>query len=180
MRAAPLLLAASLLTACLPQPPLTEPAPLLRSEWTTAQTQAANEVLAGRYGVADKILLDFAVRFPSSPEAIETAYWRALYKLDPANRTASARDAGALFDAYLGAPVASAHRADATALRRVASVLERASEVGPAAAGAVTPAAAARPDERASNEEVQRLRDDLAKANAELERIRRRLAQPKP
>jgi hypothetical protein len=32
----------------------------------------------------------------------------------------------------------------------------------------------------ASDVEIKRLKDELAKANAELERIRRRLAQPPP
>ena len=33
-------------------------------------------------------------------------------------------------------------------------------------------------DDRARDEEIQRLKDELAKANAELERIKRRLAKP--
>jgi hypothetical protein len=162
-------LATLLLLACLPLRSTTDPDP--RTEWAAAQAQAASEVLAGRYGIADKVLADFAVRFPSTPEAIETSYWRALYKLDPANQTASPRDAAALFDAYLAVSAPTVHRADASALRRVASVLDRASS-----GTASTPA----PPSATSAEEVQRLRDELAKANAELERIRRRLAQPKP
>ncbi|NUS34720.1 MAG: hypothetical protein HOQ17_16870, partial [Gemmatimonadaceae bacterium] len=44
----------------------------------------------------------------------------------------------------------------------------------PATAAAPSPAPAA------NTEEVQRLKEELAKANAELERIRKRLSQPNP
>jgi len=37
-----------------------------------------------------------------------------------------------------------------------------------------------KPDDKAKDEELQRVKDELAKANAELERIKRRLTQPKP
>jgi hypothetical protein len=40
--------------------------------------------------------------------------------------------------------------------------------------------AAVRPEDKARDEEITRLRDELSKANAELARIRRRLARPRP
>lgn len=59
------------------------------------------------------------------------------------------------------------------ALRRIATALERSS-------GAVASSAAGAAPAPSREEEFQRLRNELAKANAELERIKRRLAQPKP
>jgi hypothetical protein len=37
-----------------------------------------------------------------------------------------------------------------------------------------------RQDDKAREEELQKLRDDLAAANAELARVRRRVARPRP
>jgi hypothetical protein len=50
----------------------------------------------------------------------------------------------------------------------------------PRDATATSPSPAPRPDTGAKDEEIARLREELSKANAELERIRRRLATPKP
>lgn len=155
-----------------------EPPSPARSEWTTTLPQVTLEAQASRYAAADRLLSDFAARHPGSAEAAETIYWRALYRLDPANPASSPHEAVALFDSYLGSPAAGAHRAEATALRRLASAVEtRLASAGTSAAPAQAQPAAA---DKARDEELQRLRDELAKANAELERIRRRLAQPKP
>lgn len=155
-------------------------------DWTIAQATATAEVLNGRYGVADKALSDFATRHPTRAEAAEALFSRAIFKLDPMNGTATPRDAGLLLDSYLAIPQASVHRAEATVLRRIAAVLERGAAAGGApsapgtAGGTPTSPAPGRADERAKDEEIQRLKDELAKANAELERIRRRLATPRP
>jgi hypothetical protein len=44
--------------------------------------------------------------------------------------------------------------------------------------GSGSAAAPSHADERSHDEEVQRLKEELAKANAELDRIKRRLAAP--
>jgi hypothetical protein len=186
-------LAAVLLTGCFVQTMNRPPAPTLREELAATLTRASQEVLASRYGIADKMLADFAAQHPATAEGAEAGYWRALYKLDPANQTATPRDAAALLDSYLAAPSNVEHRAEATTLRRIAASLDRGAAASAATAGSPsgTPATTSpgstaagaglpqtKPDAR--DEELQRLRDELAKANAELERIRRRLAQPKP
>lgn len=155
------------------QPRLAEPTP--RSEWAVWLTQASQEASAGNYAVADKLLSDYGVRYPASPEAAEAMYWRALYKLDPGNPMAAPRDASVLLDGYLASGT-TAHRTEAQSLRRVATWLET-------QARATTPAVKAevvKVDDKARDEELARLREELARANAELERIKRRLAQPKP
>lgn len=167
-----------LLTACSTgQQHLAVPAPGPLEGMTTI-AQAAQEANAGRYAVADKLLSDYIARFPATSEAADALYWRALYRLDPANPGASARDAAQLLDSYI-ATSNGTHKTEAQSLHRVAVAMDtRAS----AAANPTTVAKAEppKPDDKAKDEELQRVKDELAKANAELERIKRRLAQPKP
>lgn len=165
------------------------PAPMEGQLAGTLQ-EAEREALASRFGVADRLLVDFAEQHPDAPESVEVGFWRAVIKLDPANQTVGARDAIVLLDAYLASSRVIAHRGTATSLRRVAVAAER-----PPAVVMATPAPAPAPsggsaggrvetradrEDRASAEEVARLKEELAKAHAELERIKRRLAQPTP
>lgn len=145
---------------------------------------AEAEVAAGRYGVADRMLADFAGRRANTPEAAETALWRALFRLDPANLTAAPQDALMLLDSYLNGPVTVAHPSAATALRRVAVRLDRPAITSTNAAGVSAVQADVKPeskaDEKSRDEEIHRLKEELGKANAELERIKRRLAPSNP
>ena len=150
------------------------PIPTAASEWPTAYATAMTEARESRLGMADRALTDFAQRFPNTPEAAEVPYWRAVYKVDPAN-PASTRDAVALLDAYLDATPTGLHRVEATAFRKLITTLDART----AALSAQTAVPVPRPEDKAQQEELTRLRDELAKANAELTRIRRRLAQPK-
>jgi hypothetical protein len=154
------------------------PTPDPRTEWATALAQADREVLASRYGVADRVLADFAERHPNTNEGYEAIFWRALYKLDPTNATATPRDAETLLDTYLSASLAVPHRGAATTLARIASALQKPATVAASSApSAPAPSASA---DKGRDEEVARLKEELAKANAELERIKRRVATPKP
>jgi len=156
----------------------------MEGQLSTTLRQADREVLAARFGVADRLLTDFAEQQPDAPERVEVGFWRALFKLDPANPTATPRDAIALLDAYLASRQVVAHRGAATSLRRIAVALDRPPTVVVASPAPTAPSTRpeARPETRPDTnaDEVQRLRDELAKANAELERIKRRLAQPSP
>jgi hypothetical protein len=171
------LLATMLLTDCaaLRGGPANAP---VDGEWNATLTQARQEALAARFGIADHILSDFATRHAGTMEALDAGYYRALFKLDPANPTGTVRDAEALLDAYLAVSGPLPMRADATTLRRIATTLERGTTVATSSSNASGSSAGAPTPAR--DEELQRLRDELAKANAELERIKRRLAQPKP
>ena len=161
------------------------PAPM-EGKLSTSLQQAEREVVSSRFGVADRVLVDFAESHPNTPEAVETAYWRALFMLDPANETASRRDAVAMLDSYLNAPIAVMHRGSATTLRRIAAALDRPAPVAAANPPSAAPAPRAEPkadtkaEDKSRDEEVQRLKEELAKANAELERIKKRVAQPNP
>jgi hypothetical protein len=160
--------------------PSQPPAP---AAWVTASEVAAARVGAGSYAAADRVLADFAEQYPGTPQALAATLRRALYKADPANETATAHEATMLLDSTLAMPLDSAGRADARTKRRITMSLERLSAVASNGAGSSTSSgdAGARSDDtRSSSDEVQRLRNELAKANAELDRIKKRVAQPKP
>jgi tRNA isopentenyl-2-thiomethyl-A-37 hydroxylase MiaE len=146
------------------------------SEWPAVYTKAMTDARESRLSVADSALVEFARRHPTSPEALEVPYWRALLKLDPSNPIAT-RESLAMLDSYLAHTPAGQHRMEADAIKRLAATLEARNT----ALAAIPPSTVARPEEKAAQEaELQRLRDELAKANAELARIRRRLARPRP
>ena len=173
-----LCLGSLLLSACnTGQQHLMVPAPGPMEGMTTI-AQAAQEANAGRYAVADKLLSDYIARYPSTSEAADALYWRALYRLDPANPNASPHDAAQLLDGYISTSTGT-HKTEAQALRRVAVSMENRA-VANANSSAVPKLEPPKPEDKAKDEELQRVKDELAKANAELERIKRRLAQPKP
>lgn len=141
--------------------------------------QAAAAAREGRYDAADRMLADFALQYARTGEAADARYWRALYRADPDNETASARDATAVVDSALALPLDSAQRSNFLALRRIAVAMELAGAPEPAARSNGGQSST-KPDDRPPSDEVQQLKSELAKANAELERIKKRVAQPKP
>lgn len=154
------------------------PAPVSTSvEWTATLAQASREARDGRFSVAEKLLSDFSSRNASIGEASEATYWRALYRLDPANPAASARESAALLDAYLASGQLS-KRNEALSLRHVAGAFE--AYLSSLASATAPKSEPVRVDDKAKDDEIARLKDELAKASAELDRIKRRLAQPKP
>ena len=171
-RAVPTLFVAALGIAggCV-RPPFMQPEP--ERDWPGAlqRAQAAAEV--GRFDTADSALAAFSARHPSSPEATETLFWRALFRLDPANPAASPRDAATDLTAYLARPGRHQHLVEARALRRAALLAD---SLRGAPARRVEAAAAATDKDA----EIARLRDELKKATEELERIKRRLSTPTP
>ncbi|MDQ2665945.1 MAG: hypothetical protein M3Z05_08040 [Gemmatimonadota bacterium] len=165
------------LSACATTTPrLAEPSPTARADWTSWLLQASQEATAGNYAVADKLLTEYEARYPASPEAAEAMYWRALYKMDPSSPVAAPHDAAVLLDGYLASGITT-HRTEAQTLRRVASSLDA---QGRSVTPAPVKAEGVKVDDKAREEEMARLREELSRANAELERIKRRLAQPKP
>ncbi len=162
--------------ACIPSrnQPVATAAPTAASEWPRTFAQATTEARESRLPAAERALTDFAARFPGSTEAAEVPYWRAVLKLDPANPGAS-HEALLILDAYLADTAARQHRTEAATLRRLQAALESRA----AALAAIPPAPVAKQEDRAKDDEIQRLRDELARANAELARIKRRLARPK-
>ena len=166
------------------------PTPAADGAWP--QTLAAAQQRAGRgdFDAADSLLGQFARQHPKSHGAEEAVFWQAMFRLDPSNRSGSLSVGLATLDAYLADPKPHDHAVEALTLRRVAAQLDAANRLAASASMAVRepaspstrPTSDTRPDQRpadaSSDAEIKRLKDELAKANAELERIKKRLAQP--
>lgn len=156
-------------------PPLVVPAPTPApppiSPWPGTLASAIRATELGKYDEADGILGKFAVEHPGTAEGSEADFWRALFKLDPFNEKASLRDAMSALDSYMNAGTASARYSEARILRRLLESLDS-SRTQLAAARA-----AAESRDRVREEEIRKLGDELDKTMAELDRIRRRLAQ---
>ena len=154
-------------------------------EWLATLTDAQRASLEGRYRDAEALLSGFASAHPGSPEAREAPFWRALLMLDPANRDASVREAARELDRYLASTGSTPHRTEALILRRLATTVDsltrEASE--PTSTVVITPAVPSLRDtsrgrQQALEREVQLLQAQLEKARAELDRIKKRLAEP--
>ena len=124
-------------------------------------------------------------RSPPNPLVSEDSlYWRAIAHLDAANTNGSTDSAVHYLNLYLGNGAVQKHRVEGTVLRQLA---RDALLLGRVQAALLqqkpdtvkVPVTRAVRDEEALRE-IQRLKDELAKANEELERIRKRLSNPKP
>jgi hypothetical protein len=160
----------SFAAACATAPAPVTPTPAV--EFAAVIEQARQKVEAGDYPAADRILSDYALRHQGSQEAREVSFWRAMYIVDPANRNSFSR---------------TGHSALSTSISRAKG------QSGTAAGGSSTPdcsgvtvgasGCGAETGEwpghgvHLREEETAALRDQLAKANAELERIKKRLAK---
>jgi hypothetical protein len=128
---------------------------------------------SGRFGTADSILAAFERSEPESPDVKESAFWRALLRADPHNPAFSPSDARSALEGYR-ATSGARHRVEATVMLRMLAL----SDSLRTAQAAQRSTAESR--ERARDEELQRLRDELQRTQAELDRIKRRLGSPKP
>ena len=164
--------AIALLAGCVArhqQPPAPTPAEQLIDVVTRARIAAAN----GQRDDADAILARFVETHPSTLEAREAAYWRAILRLESANSLADRDEAKRDLDAYLADSAMTAHMSEARILRHLLSAVDSASRAADSTSTAARQAAAAR--EEALRKEIQTLKEELDKTNEELTRIKRRL-----
>lgn len=189
---------AALSTGCGSLNAVTAPSP--DRAWASTLSEAQRFVAAKQFDSADSTLSSFAAMYPGTPPALETLYYRALYKMDPSNPHVSLTAAMASLDGYLADQRPRQHAVDAATVRRVAGQLDglnrlalnaiaqakdasnTAKDAKAQAADARDAAVKAAADAQAptADAEIKRLKDELAKANAELDRIRKRLATPPP
>jgi hypothetical protein len=175
-----------------PAPRAADPATLAAEQWPETRRVALNGVLVHNIALADSVLRAFAGRFPGTPAAAETVYLRALLRLDPTGEGTptpeALRDVRTLLDAYIAGGPLQEHYVESVVLRRVTTRFDslyadadaaRAASGVQAAQGALL-SAAARDSMKARDDELTRLRTELDATKAELERIRRRLAPPRP
>ena len=153
-----------------------------KRDWGDTLAQAEAAANDHRYADADRLLADFAARYPGSEGAVESAYWRGIIALQPSNHDGSPQIAVAFFETYARGGGQLPHRLEAGILRDIAVRLQAlgapAVAVASPAPGASASAPAGAADLKAKDTEIQRLKDELAKANDELERIKRRLTAP--
>ena len=173
--------------------------PTIDRDWDNTLLLARVRAAEGKFPAADSLMARFAAQYPDTHEAIETTYWRALFDLDPSNHLASFSSAIASLDDYLTHKRPLDHAAEAATLRRIAGHMDQLNKLAATALAEARDTSVAMrataPDVRTdakppvagdvavptpADVEIKRLKDELAKANAELERIRRRLAQPPP
>ena len=151
------------------------PAPTLPVERPWVATLAAVQLAvdSGRFGAADSILTDFERSEPGTRDASESAFWRAMLRADPRNPAFTPAGARAALEELVAASPGD-RRTEVQVLLRLLALSDslRTSQTAQRAATEVR--------DRARDEELQRLRDDLARTQAELDRIKRRLGPPKP
>lgn len=158
-------------TACGKSKPVTAPAPV--DPFRAAVTAADKRVDAGDYSGAERILSDFAIKAKGTPDAAEISFFRALYMVDPQNKTSSIDEGIRALNIYLSTPEAKRYRTEAIIIRRTAQTVQSLRTVTQA------PKVVGRDTVYVTREdEIALLKDQLAKANAELERIKKRLANP--
>ncbi len=152
-------------------PPVLPPVTAV-SPWPGLLRQAQQAADAGDYATADRILAEYGVAHPKTPEGAEADFFRALFKADPPNAASTIREQLGAFDAYLVGGSAQPHYTEAIVIRRL---LESSDSLR-----ALVAAVRATQDARARvrEDEIRRLTDVLEKTTAELERIKRRLAKP--
>jgi hypothetical protein len=124
-------------------------------------------------------------RSPPDPLTSEDSlYWRAVSHLDAANTNGSIDSALHYLNGYLANGTVQAHRVEAMVFRQLARDAQLLGRVQAALREQKTDTVRIRTEARTRDEdslrEIQRLKDQLARANEELERIRKRLANPRP
>lgn len=158
------------------RPPDETPAPSAWREWPATLAASRRLADAGRFAAADSLLATFGDRWRGLPEEEESLYWRIMLRLDPLNQTASMQDAIAQIDDYLARSPSATRRDELLILRRAALLTQRLYaenanlKIEREKAG----------DPAKKEEELQKLRDDLAKSQAELERVRKRVRGRRP
>ncbi len=174
------------LGACAQLPVVTPPR---QSDYGRTLYYARQNVDAGNYWAADKLLDEYVRIHPEMREAREIAFWKAAYLVDPANNRGSLSGGIAALDGYLAAGSTGWYRNEATVLRRTAAVAQGVSRAtaptDTAAASSTTVTDTVVVVSRTRDEEIAALkeqlaksRDELAKVKEELERIKKRLANP--
>ena len=156
-----------------PVAPTLTPTPLVISPWPGTLAAALRAAENGRFDEAERTLVEFSVTHAGTPEGAESDFWRALFKVDPANRGVSAREQTAMLDAYLSGGSNQPRYAEALILRRIAEAMDSTHTL------LVTVRASAEARDKSRDEDIRRLNDLVDRTSAELERIKRRLA-PKP
>jgi hypothetical protein len=141
-------------------------------------TRARLAAAHGMYQDADGMLQTFIEAHPGTLEAREASYWRAIMRLEASNAKAERDEVARHLDEYLADTAVTLHESEARIIRRLISSADSLAVRHDSVTGSVRQAATAREEEL--KKEIQALKEQLEKTNAELERIRRRLGSGRP
>ncbi|MGI8618630.1 MAG: hypothetical protein ACR2L6_06010 [Gemmatimonadaceae bacterium] len=133
---------------------------------------------AGRHAAVDSTLQAFAQRHPDTRAAEEVLFWRALYKLDPRSSAGTRAEGRVLMDSYVASSTTSWYRGQANVLRLLAREITD-GEQSPGDS-TIVPGDTSVAGIVARDRVIRVQRAEIARLNAELERIKRRLAAPTP
>lgn len=185
MKLSSIVIASIMLCACAQLPIVVVPA---QSDYLRTLSHARQNVDAGNYWAADRLLDEFVRTHPGTKEAQEIAFWKAAYMVDPANNLGSLAGGIAALDSYLASDSSGWYRNEATVLRRTAAAAQGPSvNLTSTAAQASTTATTdtvvmvskSREEEIAAlKDQLAKSKEELAKVSAELDRIKKRLANP--
>jgi len=168
--------------ACGKRPPRPPAPPTPAETWQATLASVQRAADEGRYADAERELLRFAAGNAGTEQAVESAYWRALLKLDPRNPASTPRDAISLVDTILLAQAPNPRREEAIVLRRTALLLDslRAEVETPKPPLVIVDTTRDVTRERQYEERIKILEDSLTATLAEVDRIRKRLGAPRP
>lgn len=150
-----------------PPPPL--PAPSVSSQWLAQQTTTLAFVAENRPAAAESSLLSFARAFPRTPEGDRARWWRTLLRAEARTAGGDAAIAVAQIDSLLTDSIAIEVRTEAVLMRRSLNAIDSVRKAEIRRRTQSTQLATDRMDE------LKVARDSLAKLNAEIDRLRRRL-----
>jgi hypothetical protein len=155
--------------------------PTAEEAWNTAFAAAQVAADSGKYELADKTLAEFISAHKTDPRATEAVFWRGVYKVDPNNKSGSLSAGISSLDAFLNSDSTSWYVPIARVLRRTAALAQSLTLAASVQAQTTTvvPVPVDKDAMKSRDEEIASLRDQLTKVKAELDRIKKRLANPK-
>ncbi|MBC7844082.1 MAG: hypothetical protein H7099_17335 [Gemmatimonadaceae bacterium] len=175
---ASLLIAAALIASCrgsapivpvvLPPPAL--PSPSIPAQWLATQTAVLAFVNENKATLAESSLTQFSRENPRTPEGDRARWWRTLMRVDARANSGDAAVALAQIDSLLADSVTTEVRAEATLMRRNINAIDSLRRAEVRRRVQATQLATDRLDE------LKVARDSMAKLNAEISRLKRRLS----
>jgi hypothetical protein len=146
------------------------------TEWLPTLGAAMDAIDSGRYDVADKVVADYTKRFPDTREGREMVFWRAMFKLDPNNKFSTTDEAIEDLDAYVEDSLTKWYKGEAAILLRLGTTISVLRTALTQRTGVVRDTSSATTG-KSRDDEILALKEALARANAELDRIRKRVGK---
>lgn len=146
-------------------------------DWPEALAAAEEHAARNRMPQADSTLAAFVRRWPGTPQAEESTWWRLAYQAERTEDSASTAALMTRIDSLLAAAPASARRAELVMLRRAAALMQ---QVRVERTLARTEREAVETTAKQRADELEKLKIELEAVKAELERVRKRVTRTRP